>query len=64
MPIHRIRLLGDPVLRTRCELITKPKSLAARVVVDDLPAGKRVPILVKRGDAQLFLALALPTSAG
>ena len=36
MPIHRIRLLGDPVLRTRCELITKPKSLAVRVVVDDL----------------------------
>jgi peptide deformylase len=36
VPIHRIRLLGDPVLRTRCELITKPKSLAVRVVVDDL----------------------------
>ncbi len=36
MTIHRIRLLGDPVLRTRCEPIAKPSSAAVRVVVDDL----------------------------
>lgn len=36
MTIHRIRLLGDPVLHARCEPITKPRSAAVRVVVDDL----------------------------
>jgi peptide deformylase len=36
MTIHRIRLLGDPVLRARCEAITKPRSTAVRVIVDDL----------------------------
>lgn len=36
MTIHRIRLLGDPVLRSRCEPIAKPSSAAVRVVVDDL----------------------------
>lgn len=36
MTIHRIRLLGDPILHTRCDSITKPRSAAVRVVVDDL----------------------------
>lgn len=36
MTIHRIRLLGDPVLRARSETITKPKSSGVRVIVDDL----------------------------
>jgi peptide deformylase len=36
MTIHRIRLLGDPILRARCEPITKPKSAAVRVILDDL----------------------------
>jgi peptide deformylase len=36
MTIHRIRLLGDPVLRSRCEPIAKPSSAAVRMVVDDL----------------------------
>ncbi|MFI5234671.1 MAG: peptide deformylase [Gemmatimonadales bacterium] len=36
MTIHRIRLLGDPVLRARCELIAKPRSAAVRMVLDDL----------------------------
>jgi len=36
MTIHRIRLLGDPVLHTPCAPITKPRSAAVRVVVDDL----------------------------
>lgn len=36
MAIHRIRLLGDPVLRTRCQRVLDPKSSAVRVVADDL----------------------------
>ena len=36
MTIHRIRLLGDPVLRTRCEPIEHPQSAAVRMIVDDL----------------------------
>ena len=36
MTIHRIRLLGDPILRTRCETITRPGSTAVRVILDDL----------------------------
>jgi peptide deformylase len=36
MTIHRIRLLGDPVLRSRCEPVTSAKSPAVRLVADDL----------------------------
>src|SRR6185295_11222627 len=36
MTIHRIRLLGDPVLRSRSEVITKPRSAAVRMIIDDL----------------------------
>lgn len=36
MTVHRIRLLGDPVLRTRCEPIVKHGSTAVRIVIDDL----------------------------
>ena len=36
MTIHRIRLLGDPILRARCEPITKPGSTAVRVILDDM----------------------------
>jgi peptide deformylase len=36
MTIHRIRLLGDPVLRAQCEPISKPQSTAVRVIQDDL----------------------------
>lgn len=36
MTIHRIRLLGDPILRTRCEPVSSPKSPAARLVATDL----------------------------
>src|SRR3990172_34544 len=36
MTVHRIRLLGDPVLRTRCQPISNPRSPAVRVVADDL----------------------------
>ena len=36
MTVHRIRLLGDPILRNRCEPITKPTSTAVRVILEDL----------------------------
>jgi len=36
MTVHRIRLLGDPILRTRCQVIANPRSPAVRVVADDL----------------------------
>ncbi len=36
MTIHRIRLLGDPVLRASCDQITKPQSTAVRVILDDM----------------------------
>jgi len=36
MPVHRIRLLGDPILRTRCEHVTKPDSPAVKVVLDGM----------------------------
>jgi len=36
MTIHRIRLLGDPILRTSCQPIARPGSTAVRVVLDDL----------------------------
>lgn len=36
MTIHRIRLLGDPVLRARCEAIANPGSAAVRMIADDL----------------------------
>lgn len=35
MSLHPIRLLGDPALRSSCETISKPGSMAARVVIDD-----------------------------
>lgn len=36
MTVRRIRALGDPILRVRCEEIANPQSLAVRIVVDDL----------------------------
>jgi peptide deformylase len=36
MAVRRIRQLGDPVLRTRCERVQNPKSAATRLVADDL----------------------------
>ena len=36
MTIHRIRMLGDPILRAQCEPISKPGSTAVRVIIDDL----------------------------
>src|SRR6059036_1334961 len=36
MAVRRIRLLGDPILRKRCERVQDPKSAATRLVADDL----------------------------
>jgi peptide deformylase len=36
MAVRPVRLLGDPVLRSECEPITKPRSAAVRLVADDL----------------------------
>ena len=36
MTIHRIRLLGDPILRTACETISRTNSTAVRVILDDM----------------------------
>lgn len=36
MAVRRIRQLGDPILRVRCERVQDPRSPAARLVADDL----------------------------
>lgn len=36
MTVHRVRLLGDPILRTRSTAVTNPQSPAVRVVLDDM----------------------------
>src|SRR5437868_4223498 len=36
MTIHRVRQLGDPILRTRSAAVEDPGSPAVRVVLDDL----------------------------
>ena len=36
MAVRRIRQLGDPILRARCERVQDPTSAAARLVADDL----------------------------
>jgi peptide deformylase len=36
MAIRRIRQLGDPVLRARCQPVERPASAAVRLVADDL----------------------------
>src|SRR5438034_9554065 len=36
MAVRRIRQLGDPILRVRCEKVLDHKSAATRLVADDL----------------------------
>ncbi len=36
MTVRRIRQLGDPALRARCQMVEKPSSAAVRLVADDL----------------------------
>src|SRR2546429_7028637 len=42
MAVRRIRLLGDPILRVRCERVQNPKSAATRLLADDLRDTLRV----------------------
>jgi peptide deformylase len=42
MAIRRIRQLGDPILRVRCERVQDPPSPAVRLVADDLRDTLRV----------------------
>lgn len=36
MAVHRVRLLGDPILRAKCAPVKNTRSPAVRVVADDL----------------------------
>ena len=36
MAPRRLRQLGDPILRARCERVQSPKSAATRLIADDL----------------------------
>src|SRR6266480_1772864 len=42
MAVRRIRQLGDPILRVRCERVQNPKSAATRLIADDLRDTLRV----------------------
>src|SRR6266702_4123079 len=41
MAVRRIRQLGDPILRVRCDPVHDPKSPAVRLLADDLRATLR-----------------------
>ena len=56
MAIRRIRQLGDPILRVRCEPVQDPKSPAVRLVADDL----RDTLRAARTKYKMGRALAAP----
>src|SRR5437764_13054657 len=56
MAVRRIRQLGDPILRIRCERVQNPKSAATRLVADDL----RDSLAVARKKYKMGRALAAP----
>ncbi len=56
MAVRRIRQLGDPMLRVRCERVQNPKSAATRLVADDL----RDSLAVARKKYKMGRALAAP----
>ncbi len=56
MAIRRIRQLGDPILRVRCERVQNPKSAATRLVADDL----RDSLAVAKKKYKMGRALAAP----
>jgi peptide deformylase len=56
MAVRRIRLLGDPILRTRCERVQNPKSAATRLIADDL----RDTLRVAKAKYRMGRALAAP----
>jgi peptide deformylase len=56
MAVRRIRQLGDPILRVRCERVQNPKSAATRLVADDL----RDSLAIARKKYRMGRALAAP----
>ncbi len=56
MAIRRIRQLGDPILRVRCERVQDPKSPSVRLVADDL----RDTLRAARTKYKMGRALAAP----
>jgi len=56
MAVRRIRQLGDPILRVRCERVQNPKSAATRLIADDL----RDSLAVARKKYTMGRALAAP----
>jgi peptide deformylase len=56
MGVRRIRQLGDPILRVRCEPVQNPKSAATRLIADDL----RDTLRVAREKYRMGRALAAP----
>lgn len=56
MAVRRIRLIGDPMLRTRCERVQNPKSAATRLLADDL----RDTLRVAKEKYKMGRALAAP----
>jgi peptide deformylase len=56
MAVRRIRQLGDPVLRVRCERVQNPKSAATRLVADDL----RDSLAIAKKRYKMGRALAAP----
>ncbi|MGH7607528.1 MAG: peptide deformylase [Gemmatimonadales bacterium] len=56
MASRRIRQLGDPILRVRCEAVQDPKSPAVRLIADDL----RDTLRVVRKKYDMGRALAAP----
>src|SRR5205814_10568793 len=56
MAVRRIRQLGDPILRIRCERVQNPKSAATRLVADDL----RDSLAIAKKKYKMGRALAAP----
>src|SRR5438309_10631045 len=56
MAVRRIRLLGDPILRVRCERVQNAKSAATRLLADDL----RDTLRVAKEKHKMGRALAAP----
>jgi peptide deformylase len=56
MAVRRIRQLGDPILRVRCERVQNPKSAATRLVADDL----RDSLAIGKKKYKMGRALAAP----
>src|SRR5947207_2550017 len=58
MAVRRIRQLGDPVLRARCERVHDPMSAATRLIADDLRVAQVVGDEPRRGGHRVVDPLA------